>query len=197
MALSPAAINLAQMLPPDLDADAPIDDQLHTALHWAAALAKTALAASLIEYGAQVRRGNHVGETALTRAVLGTNAHDNDAFGQLLDLLAPSLHTIDTLGRTVLHHIALVAGVKGRGASAKYYMESVLEFVAKRQDGDFENLVEAQDRNGDSALHIAARVGSKALVTVLLEVGAAKDRPNKLGLRPTDFGVGNGVGAFY
>ena len=68
-------------------------------------------------------------------------------------------------------------------------MESVLEYVARHEKGQFKDLVDAQDSHGDTALNIAARVGNKGLVRMLIEVGADKVKPNKLGLRPGDFGV--------
>ena len=72
-------------------------------------------------------------------------------------------------------------------------MESVLEHVARHEQGQFRELVDAQDSNGDTALNIAARVGNRGLVRILIEVGADKMRPNKLGLRPGDFGVESAV----
>lgn len=184
------AINLTASFPADLDPNTSIDDHEHTALHWAAALARTSLVAALIESAkADVHRGNNVGETALIRAVLVTNNSDNDQFPQLLALLAPSLRTVDDVGRSVLHHAALVAGVKGRASSARYYMECVLEYIARFEQGAFQPLVDAQDMNGDTALCIAARVGNKGLVRLLVEVGADRAKPNKLGLRAGDFGL--------
>jgi regulatory protein SWI6 len=181
--------NLAALFPPDLDPDTPIDDHLHTALHWASALARLGLVRSLISLGADVRRGNESGETPLIRAVLVTNCHEQACFSELLELLGPSLRTADDSGRTVLHHIVFVAAVKGRAASARYYLESILEYIASKEDGDFKELVDAQDVNGDTALNIAARVGNRGLVRILIDVGADKMRPNKLGLRPGDFGL--------
>jgi regulatory protein SWI6 len=43
--------------------------------------------------------------------------------------------------------------------------------------------------HGDTALNVAARVGNKGLITLLLDAGADKAKANKLGLRPVDFGV--------
>lgn len=181
--------DLSATFPPDLDSDTPIDDHAHTALHWAAALARVSVVRALVQFGADMHRGNNVGETPLIRAVLVTNNSDNDAFPRLLEALGPSLRTVDDTGRTILHHAALVAGVKGRASSARYYMESVLEYVARFEKGQFKELVDAQDLHGDTALNIAARVGNKGLVRMLIEVGADKVKPNKLGLRPGDFGV--------
>jgi regulatory protein SWI6 len=186
--------------------DLVIDEQGHTALHWACALARTSVIAQLIEAGADIHRGNYAGETPLIRSVLTTNHADGDTFATLLaEHLAPSIRTLDLAYRSVLHHIALIAGVKGRAASARHYMAAVLEHVAKEQqtakgalDGSQETestplslkaLIDVQDVHGDTALNVAARVGNKGLVNMLLDAGADKTKGNKLGLRPVDFGV--------
>ena len=59
---------------------------------------------------------------------------------------------------------------------------------------DFRSIVDIQDEHGDTALNIAARVGNRSLVRVLLDAGANKLLANKLGLRPGDFGVEPEVG---
>ncbi|KAM0787536.1 hypothetical protein ACM66B_003607 [Microbotryomycetes sp. NB124-2] len=186
---SSAVPDLSLSLPAGIDVDTPIDDNMHTALHWAAALARVTIARALVNFGADIYRGNNVGETPLIRAVLVTNNSDQDSFGRLLQVLGPSLRTVDDSGRSVLHHAALVAGVKGRASSARYYMETVFEYIAQHQAGHFQDVVDAQDAHGDTALNIAARVGNRSLVRLLLDVGADKTKANKLGLRPGDFGV--------
>ncbi|KAK0523172.1 transcriptional regulator swi6 [Tilletia horrida] len=204
--------------------------------------------------GANPNAGNHAGETALQRTVLVVNAWEHGYFPALLRLLAPSLMTRDFRGRTVLHHIALVSGLRGRAASARYYLECILEFAREvygskdansmdlSEDGDatgaghiglglglglgagmgststpvsrktaatpaatpaaphssssapllpayvLENLVDAQDEDGETALGIVARLGNAGLVKLLLDAGARKDLPNLLGIRPSDWG---------
>lgn len=198
---------------PDFDIDMVIDNQGHTALHWACSLAKTQVAVQLIALGADIHRGNFAGETALIRSVLTTNHAEAGSFGDLLVHLAPSIRTLDQAYRTVIHHIALIAGVKGRAQSARSYMASVLEWVAKEQrsaastiqqgqDGmngaatnfSLKPLVDVQDVHGDTALNVAARVGNKGLVKLLLDAGADKAKANKLGLKPADFGLEVEVG---
>lgn len=191
--------NIIASFPDDLDPDTPIDDHLHTALHWAAALARIPTAKALIESGADPSRGNGLGETPLMRAVLVTNNFDSETFAPLngsegiLSLLAPSIRTTDDADRTVLHHIALVAGIKGRSAAARHYMESILDWVLTTEEDaskeDIRTFLNAQDANGDTALNIAARVGSRPIVRMLLESGVDSLIPNKLGLRAGDFGL--------
>ncbi len=62
--------------------------------------------------------------------------------------------------------------------------------------GDFAKIVDLQDEHGDTALNIAARVGSRTLVRTLVDVGANKMLMNKLGLKPGDFGVESEVRTF-
>lgn len=181
---------LTNVSPPDeADVNLPLDEHGNTPLHWAASLARMSHVEALLAAGADVQRGNAAGETALMRTVLSVSSTTDNAISSLLPLLAPSLRTLDASHRSVLHHIAEVAGVKGRAASARVYMEAILEWVARNQGGEFKTFVDLQDENGDTALCVAARVGNRALVRMLVDVGADRGIANKLGLRPGDFGV--------
>lgn len=178
--------------------DTIIDDHGHTALHWASALCRLSLVKMLVanppsEGGANVQAGNYAGETALHRSVLVTNSYDLSLFPDLLELLAPSLHTRDFKSRTVLHHIALVAAMRGRATPARYYLATVLEYIAKHEGGRFSPIVDAQDEDGETALGIAARQGNNSMVKMLLEVGARKDLANCFGLKPSDWGIDSGT----
>ena len=183
---------------PDFDIDTVIDAHGHTALHWACAMAKMAVIEQLIALGADIHRGNFAGETPLIRSVLTTNHAEEGTFPQLLTLLAPSIRTLDQAYRSVIHHIGLVAGIRGRASAARTYMVGVLDWVAREQkeaaggggvDMSLKNLVDVQDLHGDTALIISARVGNKGLVQLLLDAGADKAKANKLGLRAQDFGL--------
>lgn len=183
---------------PRATVDLVTDDHGHTALHWASALCRLALVRTLVarphwQGGANVHAGNHAGETALHRSVLVTNSYDASSFPTLLKLLAASLNTRDFKKRTVLHHIALVAALKGRAASARYYLACVLELVAADKSSKYKGLVDAQDEDGETALGIVARLGNASMVRMLLDVGARKDLPNALGIRPSDWGIESGA----
>ncbi|KAF9121199.1 transcriptional regulator swi6 [Mortierella sp. 14UC] len=174
--------------PPDLDINLVIDDQGHSAMHWAAALARIPVLELLVRKQVDIRRVNYNGESALIRAVLVTNNFDKQSFPILLSLLHQAIPLVDRKNRTLLHHIAITAGIRGREQSSRYYMECLLEWIA-RHGGDFESIVDVQDRNGDTALTIAARVGDRYLAKVLMDVGANRDIENKVGLKADDFGV--------
>jgi len=200
-----------------LDLDLPLDNTAHTALHWAATLARTSLLQALISRGASIFRLNGGGETALMRACVVTNNLDQGSFPELLEMLGPTIEMRDGRGRTVLHHIAVSSAVKGRSAASRYYLESLLEFVVRQgsvpssQQNSFNaaqnpsapvtmksiglarfmsEIVNARDKSGDTALNLAARIGNKSIIQQLLEVGADPGIANRGGLRPMDFGIG-------
>lgn len=179
-----------------IDVDIIIDDQGHTPLHLAASMARQHIVDSLVSSGADIHRGNYLGETALIRACLATANADAQTFHTLVAVLHPSIRTNDTARKTVIHHIVSLAGVKGRALAARYYLDQIFYWVAQQQAGDFKSLVDLQDEHGDTALNIAARVGNRSLVRTLLDVGANRILPNKLGLRPGDFGVETEVRSF-
>ena len=171
------------------DPDLVLDEMGHTALHFAASLARLNTVQALIAAGADVHRGNYEGETPLIRATLATDNFAGQTFDKLVGLLHASIRTLDSSRKSVLHHIVASAGVPGRSSVARYYLERILYWIAEHQGGEFKSLIDVQDVHGDTALNIAARVGNRALVRSLLDVGANKVLPNKLGLRPGDFGV--------
>jgi regulatory protein SWI6 len=196
------------------DLEMPVDKSLHTALSWAATLARIPLLKTFVAKGASIFRVNHVGETALMRACVVTNNLDNGTFTDVLELLGPTIEIRDSRGRTVLHHIAITSAVKGRSQASKYYLESLLEFVVRQgsapnsqQSSSFSNgphaiksmgigrfmseIVNVQDKSGDTALNIAARIGNRSIISQLLEVGADPSISNNSHLCPIDFGIGD------
>ncbi|EFX02113.1 apses transcription factor [Grosmannia clavigera kw1407] len=204
---------LRRMTPGELDM--PIDAQSHTALHWAATLSRMPLLRALIASGANPFRVNAVGETALMRACLVTNSHEHSSMPDLLDVLGSTIEVRDAKGRTVLHHIAVTSSVKGRSAASRYYLQCLLEWVVRQGSAPnsqtmqpgmngsapsapaklglarfMSEIVNAQDKAGDTALNIAAKIGNRSIISQLLEVCADPNLPNRQGLRPLDFGVG-------
>lgn len=189
--------------------DLPIDQTGSAAIHWAASLAIVPLLKGLIDKGASIFRINNAGETALMRGCFVTNNFDNSTFPQLLSLLHPTIPIADSCGRTILHHIAVKSGMKGRSQDSRYYLECLLEFIVRNPatsssppssaGTDLEpigfarflsEVVNVRDSNGDTALNIAARIGNKDIIQQLLDIGADSNIPNRAGLRPTDFGIG-------
>ncbi|TVY60849.1 Start control protein cdc10 [Lachnellula suecica] len=194
------------------DLDIPIDNTFNTPLIWAATLARIPLLKALVAAGASPNRVNRSGETALMRSCAVTNNLDMGTFTDILELLSTTINFTDARNRTVLHHIALTSAVKGRSSASKYYLESLLEFVVRQGTApnsqtsfgngarpvDSMNLgrfmsevVNIQDKSGDTALNIAARIGNASIINQLLEVGADNKLRNNSGLAPYDFNIGD------
>ncbi|KAL4992739.1 hypothetical protein BDW68DRAFT_172765 [Aspergillus falconensis] len=199
------------------DLEVPLDEYRNNALHWAAMLARMPLVYALVRKGVNIARLNGAGETALQKAVGTRNNLDYRSFPRLLQVLAPTIDMVDRSGRTILHHIAVMAATgHGGHVSAKHYLEALLEFIvrhggtslnqqtangaASQQGTPLSNevitlgrfiseIVNLRDEQGDTALNLAGRARS-VLVPQLLEVGADPHIPNHTGLRPADYGVG-------
>jgi ankyrin repeat protein len=186
------------------DLDIPLDQSANTALHWAATLARVPLMRLLISRGASIFRGNIAGETPLMSAVQVNNNLDHSSFPELLEILAPLIEVRDNKHRTILHHIAVACGIKGRAASSKYYLEALLEFLVRNQASAgsaggaprtiglmrfMSEMVNSQDKAGNTALNLVARIGNRSIIQQLIEVQADPTLANYKGLRPLDFGV--------
>lgn len=198
------------------DLDMPIDNSSNTALHWAATLARVSLMRLLVSKGANMFRGNAAGQTPLMSAVSVNNSLDHSCFPETLEILAPLIELRDAQGRTILHHIAVTCAIKGRAASSKYYLEALLEYLVRSNIGNsqsnsfdgnsnypkpiglmrfMQEMVNARDKAGNTALNLAARIGNRNIISQLMEVQADPTIPNHKGTRPVDFGVGNDVDA--
>lgn len=194
------------------DLDMPIDNSSNTALHWAATLARVSLMRLLVSKGANMFRGSATGQTPLMSAVSVNNSLDHSCFPETLEILAPLIELRDSQGRTILHHIAVTCAIKGRAASSKYYLEALLEYLVRSNIGAnqipsflensnypkpiglmrfMQEMVNARDKAGNTALNLAARIGNRNIISQLLEVQADPTIPNHKGTRPIDFGVGN------
>ncbi|KAG0282181.1 hypothetical protein BGZ97_009094, partial [Linnemannia gamsii] len=185
---SPSLPTLLAQPPSDLDVNIVIDEEGHTALHWAAAMAKPDVIRLLIQLGADIYRVNTDGQTALMRSVLFSNNFEQKEFITLLELLQKTIFTIDKDDQTVFHHVAITAGQRGKIHAARYYLECLLAKLAKHPS-ELASIINVQDREGDTALTIAARlkIGGKKVVKMLLDAGADAKIRNHLGKNAEDY----------
>ncbi|PVU84755.1 hypothetical protein BB559_007430 [Furculomyces boomerangus] len=117
------------------DLNIPIDDEGHTAVHWAAALARIEALDLLLNGGADARMLNYEGESSLMKAVQVTNNHENQSFHELLELLHDAIPLTDKKNRSVLHHIVLTAFIERRREASSYYMECLLGWISRLSGG--------------------------------------------------------------
>ncbi|KAI9336040.1 ankyrin repeat-containing domain protein [Pilaira anomala] len=160
------------LLTNDINIDLVIDEQGHTALHWAAALGRTKIVDLLISNGANVCSINLEGETPLMRAAMITCCYENKCFSHMVEMMSDAITVFDRKGRTILHHIALTADVDGYADAAIYYMKRLFKTAPKKIV--LKNMLNIQDRfYGETALAIALRAGCPEISDYLTKQGAS------------------------
>ncbi|KAG1288704.1 hypothetical protein G6F66_009570 [Rhizopus arrhizus] len=172
--------------PRDLDLNVIIDDEGHTSLHWASAMARIKTVKTLTDNGADVYRVNYQGQTALMRSVLFTNNFDERTFDTLLTFLRSTVFNIDKKDQTVFHHIASTAGSKGKVHASRYYMECLVNKLSSNRS-ELISILNVQDIYGDTALTISARIGNKRLIKLLIDAGASIEIANEEGMTSRDY----------
>ena len=172
--------------PADFDPNVVIDDDGHTALHWACAMGRIRIVKLLLTAGADIFRANAMGQTALMRSVMFTNNYDLRKFPELFELLHRSTINIDRNDRTVFHYVIDIALQKGKAHAARYYLEVILERL-KEYPREVADILNFQDEEGETALTLAARARSKNLVRILLNHGADARVANRDGKNAEDY----------
>ncbi|CCH58602.1 hypothetical protein TBLA_0A08120 [Henningerozyma blattae CBS 6284] len=171
------------LLPPSNSSpyiDSPIDNEYHTAFHWACAMGVLPIIQALYDIGVNIRAMNYLGQTALIKSILFQNCYQNKSFPIVFQLLHETVFDLDNHLQSCIHYLMKKTS---RSQSAKYYLDVIL---SKLNDIDRERLLNLQDFNGDTALHIANRNHDEIFIRILLENGALQDRRNKQGLAPND-----------
>ncbi|KAJ3076818.1 transcriptional regulator swi6 [Quaeritorhiza haematococci] len=190
-----------------------VDADGHTLIHWAAAVAQIKLLRWLIHGGANSKLLNKKGETALMRAVMVTNNYVSKSFGDLLHILRDVVESTDSDGNTILHHIAFSSCEKEKQYAVRYYLQCLVDFFMRNASAptvpdsvcdpsarsapsssfvssarqSLLRLLNAKNRNGDTALHITCRDGrSRLFVEALLSFGADRNVMNARGQIPAD-----------
>jgi len=168
--------------PGGINLDRPIDDKGHTALHWAAAMGDLTVVKDLIARNASIDALSKNGETPLMRAVIFTNNFDKQTMERLAGWLIRTVPFTEWFGSTVFHHIATTTSSKSKYACARYYLDCILNKMSETFNPlDIERILNIQDRNGDTAIMIAARNGARKCVRSLIGRNAAVDIPNDIG----------------
>ncbi|KAL2758276.1 hypothetical protein ACRALDRAFT_1028659 [Sodiomyces alcalophilus JCM 7366] len=174
--------------PPNFQPDWIIDSEDHTALHWAAAMGDIEVIKQLKRFGANLAVQNVRGETPLMRAVHFTNCYEKETFPQVLRELFETVSLRDHRGATVIHHATVMRN--GRVTShpcSRYYLDLVLNKLQEAADPMFvQNLIDAQDHDGNTALHLAAGRNARKCIRALLGRNASTDIPNQDGVYTED-----------
>ncbi|KAI1394452.1 apses-domain-containing protein [Hypoxylon trugodes] len=184
----PDAATLRPEPPPNYRPDWRIDPQKHTALHWACSMGDVDVIKQLKRFGATLAIRNCRGETPLMRSVNFTNSYERQTFPAVMKELWDTVDARDEEGCTVIHHAAIMKS--GRIMSitcCQYYLDNILNKLQETHDPNFvQNLIDAQDHSGNTALHLAAKANARKCIRALLGRGASTDIPNVDGVRAED-----------
>ena len=168
--------------PPDFDVNEVIDDEGHTAFHWAASMGDLRVIELLYQAEANIFMVNKRGETPLMRAVLFINNYDRKSFPRLVETLRDTIFHVDNYNSTVFHHIAATTSSRNKLLAARYYFDVLLQKLGEKHSmSEISRALDLRDTLGDTALTIAARNGAKKCVRSLLAHNANPNIPNNEG----------------
>ncbi|CAK7268749.1 Transcription factor mbp1 (MBF subunit p120) [Sporothrix epigloea] len=165
-----------------------IDTERHTALHWACAMGDVEVVKQLKQFGANLSVQNERGETPFMRAVSFTNCFEKQTFPAVLSELFETIDARDHAGCTIIHHAAVMKSGRVTSQScARYYLDNILNRLQETHDPHFvQQLVDTQDHDGNTAVHLAAMKHASKCIRALLGRGASTDIPNHEGIRAED-----------
>jgi transcription factor MBP1 len=171
--------------PPNFQPNWPIDNERNASLHWAAAMGDLDLIKQLKRFGASMTAQNIRGETPFMRAVMFTNCFEKKTFHRVIAELFDSVHCTDSQGQTVIHHAAQGKTDRITGQSClRHYLDAILNKLLESHEPSFvQNMIDAQDHDGNTALHIAAMRGARKCIRALLGRQPLTDIPNRQGIR--------------
>lgn len=171
--------------PFDFNINEAIDDEGHTPLHWSASIGNYTMIHLLMSKGANPLVVNNFGLNPLSKLVSFNNCFELKNFPKVLDDLELCLINTDINGRTPIHYLSQFAKVKSKYESLRYYLEIILGKLtslshreANKLANLLNNVINHQDVNGDTCLHLAAKSSATKFVKLLLSYGARDDLVN-------------------
>ncbi|KAH7325762.1 ANK-repeat protein MBP1 [Stachybotrys elegans] len=174
--------------PPNFQPDWLIDAENHTALHWASAMGDVDVIKQLRRFHAGVGVKNIRGETPLMRSVNFTNCYDKQSFPAVIKELFETVDARDNAGCTVIHHAAVMKNGRVFNSScSRYYLDNILNKLQETHDPTaFQQLMDAQDNEGNTALHLAVKRNARKCIRALLGRNASTHITNNEGVRAED-----------
>ena len=174
--------------PSDFNVNAPIDDEGHTALHWASAMGRLNVVQILCDMNANIFTANNEDQIPLVRSIMFTNNFDNQCFENLITYLRPSITHRNKDGRTVFHQIAIMTSHRSKWNASRYYLDVLIKDLLGGNPAPsvetmtrLRQVLDYQDVNGDTAVTICARNQARKFCRALMRVGVDIQIPNAHG----------------
>lgn len=174
--------------PPNFRPNLGIDAESHTALHWASAMGDVDIIKQLKRFNAAVAVKNIRGETPFMRSVNFTNCYEKQTFPAVMKELFETVDARDNAGCTVIHHAAVMKNGRVFSPScSRYYLDNILNRLQETLNPSaFQQLLDVQDNEGNTALHMAAHRNARKCIRALLGRNASSDVANHEGVRAED-----------
>ena len=174
--------------PPNFQPDWLIDAENHTALHWASAMGDVDVIRQLKKFSSNVTVKNIRGETPFMRSVNFTNCYEKQTFPAVMKELFETVDARDHSGCTVIHHAAVMKNGRVFSPScSRYYLDIILNRLQETVDpSTFQQMLDLQDNDGNTALHLAAQRNARKCIRALLGRNASTDIANHEGVRAED-----------
>lgn len=165
--------------PPNFQADWTIDSDGHSGMHWAAAMGDVEVMKQLKRFGGNLASKNVRGESPLMRAVMFTNCMDKQTMPAVVNQLITTIDEIDHCNSTAIHHAAAITASRNKHQCSRYYLDIILNKMQELYEPEqIQRYIDAQDINGNTAIHIAAQNKARKCVRALMGRGASTDIPN-------------------
>ncbi|RSL73253.1 hypothetical protein CEP54_000347 [Fusarium duplospermum] len=174
--------------PPNFQPNWPIDAEDHTALHWASAMGDVDVVKQLKRFNASPTVKNIRGETPFMHSVNFTNCYEKQTFPVVMKELFETFDARDNMGCTVIHHAAVMKNGRVFNSScSRYYLDNILNKLQETlEPSAFQQLLDIQDNDGNTALHLAADRNARKCIRALLGRNASSDIANNNGIRAED-----------
>jgi transcription factor MBP1 len=165
--------------PPNFQADWIIDTDGHSGMHWAAAMGDVEVMKQLRRFGGNLASENIRLETPLMRAVMFTNCMDKQTMPLVVNQLISTVDKVDHCNSTAIHHAAAITASRNKHQCSRYYLDIILNKMQEMFEPEqIQRLLDAQDINGNTAIHLAAQHKARKCIRALIGRGAAVDIPN-------------------
>jgi transcription factor MBP1 len=173
--------------PTNFNPDWVIDGDGHTGMHWAAAMGDVEVMKQLKRFDGSLASRNCRNETPLMRAVMFTNCQDKSTMPQVVHQLIETIDKVDHCNSTAIHHAAAICASRNKHKCSRYYLDVILNKMQELLDPEhLQRLLDCQDINGNTAMHLAAQHKARKSVRALMGRGAATDIPNNEGQTAED-----------
>lgn len=165
--------------PSNLDIDFEIDDQGHTPLHWATAMANISLIKLLIALNANALQCNTRGFNCITKSIFYNNCFKADTFSEIVSILRICLITPDSNGRLPLHYLVELSVNKSKDPLViNSYMDTIIQNLGQEDYTLLRMCLNFQDGMGNTVLHLAALNLNLELCNKLCYLGSSMDVTN-------------------